>query len=388
MLLEEKLKALQEKTAQLQQTFNAKIEAAKKSAEEDNLEQAVAYKKEAETMKAELEDKEKEIQEMQAILGFAPYPEMTPAAPQAGTDNLDLNPVETPQIEAAAGLNDFIHSKGATIQASVTSTDIGVLIPEDIQYTPKETIETTVRLKDYVNVVPANTRTGKYPVLGNPNDVMVSVEELAKNPELGKPSFTEVSWEVTTYRGAIPLSQEAIDDSAVDLVGIVARDADKVKVNTENKSILTALKTFTKKTVTSFDEIKDLVNVAIDPGYTVRFTVTQSFFNVLDKLKDNNGRYLLQDDIKSVSGKSLGGLSVLVVPDKALGTAGSKVGFVGDLYHALLFMDRKELALKWIDHEIYGQFLAVVTRFGVAVADKNAGYFVTYDDTVVPPTTA
>ncbi|MBC6310145.1 phage major capsid protein [Listeria sp. FSL L7-1582] len=381
-LLKEKLKEAQKKIAVKQAAFNTKVQEATKSAEDGDLTKASAYKKEAETIKAELDDLEAAARELRGLAQMEPI-SLSSDKKAAGQPHLE--PVEPAHAEVKAGLNDFLHSKGATIQASVTSTDVGVLIPEEIQYTPRETVETTVRLKDYVHVVSVTTPTGKYPVLANPTTTMASVAELEKNPELAKPTFNPVAWEVETYRGAIPLSQESIDDSAADLVGIVARDADKIKVNTENQTILTALKTLSKKTVTTFDEIKDLVNVSIDPGYTVRFTVTQSFFNVLDKLKDNNGRYLLQDDIKSVSGKALGGLSVLVVPDKALGTAGSKVGFIGDLYAAILFTDRKELALKWVDNEIYGQYLAAVTRFGVSVADKNAGYFVTYDDTVVPP---
>ena len=44
---------------------------------------------------------------------------------------------------------------------------------------------------------------------------MASVEELEKNPALAKPDFTDVPWKVKTYRGAIHLHNEAIDDADV-----------------------------------------------------------------------------------------------------------------------------------------------------------------------------
>lgn len=51
----------------------------------------------------------------------------------------------------------------------------------------------------------------------------------------------------------------------------------------------------------------------------------------LDKLKDKNGRYLLQDSITAASGKQLLGRPVIVLDDDMIGTeAGNLVGFVGD----------------------------------------------------------
>ena len=56
------------------------------------------------------------------------------------------------------------------------------------------------------------------------------MEELEKNPELAKPKFKNVPWKIVTYRGQLPISQEAIDDSGVDLTALVANYPETVIV--------------------------------------------------------------------------------------------------------------------------------------------------------------
>ena len=71
-------------------------------------------------------------------------------------------------------------------------------------------------------------------------------------------------------RGAIPISNESIQDSAVDLVGIVARHANEQKLNTTNYEIAASLKTFTAKTVAGVDDIKTILNVLMQIGINAR----------------------------------------------------------------------------------------------------------------------
>lgn len=207
---------------------------------------------------------------------------------------------------------------------------------------------------------------------------MTSVAELAKNPELAKPEFTKVNYEITTYRGYIPVSQEALDDSDIDLGGLVAEHIQRQSLNTSNAAIAAKLQTATAKTVTTIDELKDIVNVAIDPAYAVKFIASQSFFNELDKMKDNDGRYLLQQDITVASGYKLLGREVVVMADDVIGTAaGNKVAFVGDPSLFVKFFDRQQASVRWVDNDVYGQLLAGFVRFDVEVADTAAGFYVT-----------
>src|SRR5699024_5243451 len=104
-------------------------------------------------------------------------------------------------------------------------------------------------------------------------------------------------------------------------------------------------------------------------------------YNALDTIKDDNGRYLLQDDITASSGKRLLGKEVIVLDDEIIGdAAGDKVGFIGDPKAAVTFFDRKRASVKWIDNDVYGQLLAGFVRFDVQPTDTNAGFYVTFED--------
>ena len=94
-------------------------------------------------------------------------------------------------------------------------------------------------------------------------------------------------------------------------------------------------------------------------------------------MKDNEGRYLLQPSITAQSGKSLLGLNVTVISDKLLGEVGDKVAFLGDPAGFTAFFDRNEMAVRWQEHQNYGEILAAAMRFDVKTIDAAAGRFVT-----------
>ena len=302
-----------------------------------------------------------------------------------GTD-LKKKPIEAKK----KAINDFIHSHGKVIDAAsqVTSTEAGVLIPEEIIYDPTAEVNSVVDLSTLVTKTPVTTPKGTYPILKRATDRFSSVAELAENPKLAEPEFNKVDWSVATYRGAIPLSEEAIADSAVDLTSLVGQSINEKAVNTHNAMIAPVLQSFTaKKTTTDtlVDSLKHILNVDLDPAYSRALVVTQSLFNTLDTLKDKNGRYLLHAASDSITdGTAKGtilGVPVYVVGDTLLGSlAGDQKAFVGDLKRGVLFADRQQVTLAWEDSKIYGRYLGAAFRFGVQKADANAGYFVTNTD--------
>ncbi|MFY4506468.1 phage major capsid protein [Lacticaseibacillus rhamnosus] len=302
-----------------------------------------------------------------------------------GTD-LSKKPID----DKKKAINDFIHSHGKVIDAAsqVTSTEAGVLIPEEIIYDPTAEVNSVVDLSTLVTKIPVTTPKGTYPILKRATDRFSSVAELAENPKLAEPEFNKVDWSVATYRGAIPLSEEAIADSAVDLTSLVGQSINEKSVNTYNAMIAPVLQSFTAKatkTDTLVDSLKHILNVDLDPAYSRALVVTQSLFNTLDTLKDKNGRYLLHDASDSITdGTAKGtilGVPVYVVGDTLLGSlAGDQKAFVGDLKRGVLFADRQQVTLAWEDSKIYGKYLGAAFRFGVQKADANAGYFVTNTD--------
>ncbi|EGP5132454.1 phage major capsid protein [Enterococcus faecium] len=274
-------------------------------------------------------------------------------------------------------INQFIRTKGE-MRDGLTTVGAEAVIPIDRITKPEKQPETVVDLRQHVGRVPVTTGTGSYPILRANKNKMISVAELAKNPALANPEFTKVNYQIETYRGYIPVSQEALDDSDIDLGGLVAENIQRQSLNTSNAEIAKKLQTAPAKAVTDIDGLKDIVNVTIDPAYNVKFIASQSFFNELDKMKDNEGRWLLQQDVTVASGHKLLGREVVIMADDVIGTkAGDKVAFVGDPSLFVKYFDRQQTSVRWVDNDVYGQLLAGFIRFDVQVADNAAGFYVT-----------
>lgn len=286
---------------------------------------------------------------------------------------------QTETNEEVLAFEQYMKSKGAK-RDNVKSDDVGVTIPEDIKYIPEKEVKTVQDLSQLVQKTSVNTASGKYPILKRANAKFNTVEELEKNPELARPEFNMINWEVATYRGAIPISQEALDDSVANLTSIVSENINEQKINTLNEKIGGVLKQFNPTTVSDVDDLKEIVNVKLDPGYDRQIICTQSFYQKLDTLKDGNGRYLLQDGIVATAGNTVLGMNVTVVRDDLLGKNGDALAFIGDVKRGVLFADRTDVSVQWIENEIYGKYLMGAFRFDVKQADKNAGYFVTFED--------
>ena len=388
-MFDEKIKELKASINSLSTTIADKTAQVKNALEADDLEKARTIKNEIDAAKEELKTAKADLELFEAT------------KVSGGAENKKGHEVKGEDMTYRDKVNAFLHSKGAVVNEGlrfegkdevlitmneavvpttdgVKKTDTTKVTSEELVTTPIREVNTTVDLKQFTTIYPAQKGSGKYPILKHATAKMSSVAELEKNPKLAKPEFQEVDWTVQTYRGAIPVSQEAVDDADVDLVGIVAEAAAQIKVNTTNNAIAEVLKTFTPKAVKDLDEIKKILNVDFDPAYDVAFVVSQSFYQLLDSLKDQNGRYLLQDSITAASGKVLLGKPVFVVADTVFGGVGDAKAFVGDVKRAVLFADRKDLGLRWADNEIYGQYLQAVARFAAVKADAKAGYFVTF----------
>lgn len=280
-------------------------------------------------------------------------------------------------------LNDFLHSKGAvkdTGALHVTSTEAEPLIPKEIIYDPESEVKTVADLKQFVNIVPVTTASGTYPVLERATDTFPTVEELKENPALAEPNFRDVDWKVLTRRGALPLSAEAIADSQVDLVSMVAKNMGEKSINTTNADISKVLPTFTAVAASDtnlVDTIKGVLNVSLDPAYNPTIVATQSLYNTLDTLKDKNGQYIFHQDVTTPSTGTLLGVRVVRISDTLLGKAGDQLAFIGDLARAITMFDRQQVSLSWADDKVWGQYLMGALRYDVEITDANAGYFLT-----------
>ena len=330
--------------------------------------------KESEEKQAEKAKLEEEIEELQKQVDEQNRKAPTyPDGEQRGGKKLE-------QRDAIA---KFIRTGQTRDIVGLKTTDSGsaALIPTEV-LKPHFLDKPRNPLLDLVQRVQVNSGSGKYPVIKKTDGKMVSTEELKANPELGKPSISEIDYSIKTYRGYIPVSQEMIDDADYDIMSIVEDEVFNQGENTELSLIAAVLKTATQADAAGFDGIKDIYNKKLKSIYKASIVVTQSMFAALDKVKDKDGRYMLQTDVASPTGYSFGGKTIYPVDDTVFGSEGDMKFFIGDVSEFVKLFDRSQVSVKWVNNDIYGQLLGLFIRLDVKKVDAAAGFFGTYTDVV------
>lgn len=243
----------------------------------------------------------------------------------------------------------------------------------DIMSQPKD----PAQLGGYVTKVQVSAPTGKIPVLSKASAQLVSATELADNPKLANASLTKVTYDVKTLRGALPISLEMTQDYP-NITSLLIQYVNDVKDQTEQHKIGEVLQTATPVAAKGIDDIKDAFNVGLS-NYTDRmFVVSESFFAAIDKQKDGEGRYLLQDSITSPSGKQLFGAPLVVVADDVLGKSGDAKAFIGSVKNFVIETVKGNINLSWQRNENFEQVLLAALRADFKAADTAAGKFITY----------
>lgn len=287
------------------------------------------------------------------------------------------------KLEQRDAIAKYIRTGQTREIEGLKTTDSGsaALIPTEV-LKPHFVNKTRNPLLDLVERVKVNSGSGKYPVIKKTDGVMVSTEELKSNPELGKPAISEIDYSIKTYRGYVPVSQEMIDDADYDIMTIVEDEVFNQGENTELSLVTAVLKTATQADAAGFDDIKDIYNKKLKSIYKASIVVTKSMFAALDKVKDKDGRYMLQTDVASSTGYSFGGKTIYKVDDTVFGNEGDMKFFIGDVTEFVKEFDRAQVSVKWVNNDIYGQLLGLFIRLDIKRVDEEAGFFGTYTDVV------
>ena len=285
------------------------------------------------------------------------------------------------KLEQRDAIAKYIRTGQTRDIVGLKTTDSGsaALIPTEV-LKPHFVNKTRNPLLDLVERVKVNSGSGKYPLIKKTDGVMVSTEELKSNPELGKPAISEIDYSIKTYRGYVPVSQEMIDDADYDIMYIVEDEVFNQGENTELSLVAAVLKKATQVDAAGFDGIKDIYNKKLKSIYKASIVVTKSMFAALDKVKDKDGRYMLQTDVASPTGYSFGGKTIYKVDDTVFGDEGDMKFFIGDVTEFVKEFDRAQVSVKWVNNDIYGQLLGLFIRLDVKKADEEAGFFGTYTD--------
>lgn len=281
------------------------------------------------------------------------------------------------QVNERSDFHNFLKRDLTSITAGTVASDNSVALPNDILQ-PIEKPANTNSLIALANIQSVNAPSGDIPVLGATNVTLATAEELQANPQLAKMQLETISYKLSVKRGYLPISQELLDGAAenVNIDSLIGDYASQIRDNTLVAGIASVLKQADKVTAKSFDDVKVAYN-GLFKYNNKSFVATKSAFDVLDTLKDNQGRYLLTDSISSPSGKQVLGAPVYVVEDTVLGAKdGDAVMFVGDVKSFGIFPTYKDLRVKWTDSDIYGQKLQLVLSNDNVVAQKEAGKLV------------
>lgn len=256
-----------------------------------------------------------------------------------------------------------------------TDAEGAILVPKqilDVQKTPED----PANLAHYVNRVAVAAPTGTLPVLAKASARLVTKEELVKNPEIAKASITSVDYKVKTFLGQLPISQEMLSDYP-EAQALVSQYLQDVKSATEELAIGKVLAAnFGSNTADSLDDLKSAFNKQINYGADRVIVMSVSAFDAVDKLKDAEGRYYVQNNVTAASGSTLFGAPIIITSDETLGLAGEANVFVGSLKHAVVEAVRLDgLATSWAQNDYFEQVLSVASRFDVRAADVQAGAF-------------
>ena len=361
--------------------------------ENDDVELAKAKKEEIEKLKKQLEELEVEEEKSEE------KEEVREMEERSILKNDDFN-IEVPEVtsEEVRAFEAYLQGEKRDIAGGSIKTDSGfVVIPEEIVTDILKLKEFEFNLDQFVTVKKVSNGTGKYPVVRQSAVAALPVvEELAENPELAVKPFFELAYDIKTHRGYFRISREAIEDSKINVLGELKVWLARTIAATRNAAIIDVLKNggagedgpttkLVAETVTDVDGIKDAINLNIQPNYEHNVAiVSQTAFATLDKLKDSNGNYLMQADIKEATSKRLLGAKVVVLPDEMLGADGANTIIVGNLKDAIVLFDRSQYQAQWTDYMHFGECLMVAVRQDARLLDKKAAVVLTLDVAVGP----
>lgn len=381
------MEELKEKIASLK-------EEALKALENDDLELAKEKREEIKKLEEELKKLEEENEE----------DEDKQEVDVKVTENRSLKndgfEVSKPEVTSAEvrAFEKYLQGEKRDINGGSLKTDSGfVVIPEEIVTDILKLKEFEFNLDQFVTVKKVSNGTGKYPVVRQSAVAALPVvEELAENPELAVKPFFELAYDIKTHRGYFRISREAIEDSKINVLGELKVWLARTIAATRNAAIIDVLKNggpgengpttkLVAETVTDVDGIKDAINLNIQPNYEHNVAiVSQTAFATLDKLKDSNGNYLMQSDIKEATSKRLLGAKVVVLPDEMLGADGANTIIVGNLKDAIVLFDRSQYQAQWTDYMHFGECLMVAVRQDARLLDNKAAVVLTLDVAVGP----
>lgn len=264
---------------------------------------------------------------------------------------------------------------------------IGLTIPQDIQTAIHQLVRQYDSLEPYVNVEAVTTQTGsrvyeKWSDITPLADLDSEEAAIADNDD---PKLTLIKYNIRRFAGINTATNSLIKDTAENILAWLSQWIAKKVVVTRNQEIIKQMNAVpTKPTIASFDDLIDMVNTSVDPAIksSSLLMTNTSGFNVLSKVKNAMGDYLLQPDPKQPGVYQILGKRVVEIGDRWLPNAGTQSTpafpiYFGDLKQAVTLFDRENMSLLTTDIGD-GAFrhdqtkIRVIDRFDVQATDSEA----------------
>ena len=225
------------------------------------------------------------------------------------------------------------------------------------------------------------------------------VDEGGEFEEEETPNLKQIKYAIKKKGGILKTTRELLQDTAVNILAYLNKWIAKKSRATRNAAILNVINTITKGkevAVATLDDFKDVFNVKLDPAIAVSSIVltNQDGFNYMDKLKDKDGKYIMQPDptdatktllfgkypVKVVSNKTLKSTNVLKGgsgSDKNDVTGYKYPVYMGDLKEAVTLFDREKMTIELSTEagDLWAKDLTgikVRDRFDVQSVDETA----------------
>ena len=234
-----------------------------------------------------------------------------------------------------------------------TPADGGYTVPEDISTMVEERREAKASLIDLVSVETVTTNKGSRTFKKRSQQKgFTKVGEGGKITSTSTPQFERMDYVISKYAGYLPITNELLEDTDINIVNIIVEWLGDESRVTRNKIILDLIKTQDEVELDGLDDIKKVLNVTLGSAFksTSVIVTNDDGLQYLDTLKDNDGKYLLQPNPANPMEMRLSAgattVPVRVIPNADLATTSNKIPFIiGDLKEGIRFFDRKQLTI-------------------------------------------
>ncbi len=280
----------------------------------------------------------------------------------------------------------FLNTAGTPGQVEATPAKGGYLVPEEQISQLLELRRAYTQLKGYTNVQIALSNAGKQPIVGAETGTLTAFDELNEIHQ-GDIDFSQLSYEIADYGDIIPVSNTLLQDTDLNLMGIIGQRFARKAVNTENAQILAKLAAITNSptAISTYKGITKALNVTLDPAFyaNAKIFTNQDGFEWMSELEDAQNRPLLVPDVAAPDTYRFRGKEVVVISNSILETSETGTGtvtrkapmYIGSMSDFLAFFERKGVEVAVSGEAGFTKnatLIRAIERFDTVVADSAA----------------